>query len=162
MRIWSPPPITSQRYQRAPASHAALSGRNHAQLRMVRIARLSSAPVKSMKSLVQVRKAYAATLSSSYAAWSNSAGRDATAMVWAVWVSSHETGSVSLLGCATSSGVSRRQAPMSGAAALSEDVPPAEDPKQAESRGASSRRGATTRRACGTAENPHRVGTRTR
>ena len=51
VRIWSPPPITSQRYHRAPASHAAVLGRNHAQLRMVRIARLSSAPVKSMNSL---------------------------------------------------------------------------------------------------------------
>ena len=55
MRIWSPPPITSQRYHRAPASQAAVLGRNHAQLRIVRIARLSSAPVKSMNSLVQVR-----------------------------------------------------------------------------------------------------------
>jgi hypothetical protein len=45
VRSWSPPPTTSQRYQRAPASHADFDGRNQAQLKMVRIARLSSAPV---------------------------------------------------------------------------------------------------------------------
>ena len=54
MRVWSPPPITSQRYHRAPASQAARLGRNHAQLRIERIARLSSAPVKVMNRREQV------------------------------------------------------------------------------------------------------------
>ena len=47
--VWSPPPTTSQRYHRAPSSHASFDGRNHAQVRMVRIAVLSSAPTHCRK-----------------------------------------------------------------------------------------------------------------
>ena len=51
----SPPPMTSHRYHRAPLSHAFSEGRNHAQLTMVRITVLSSAPRKSSNFAEQVR-----------------------------------------------------------------------------------------------------------
>ena len=50
----SPPPMTSQRYHRAPLSHAFSEGRNHAQLTMVRITVLSSAPRNSWNLAEQV------------------------------------------------------------------------------------------------------------
>src|SRR4029079_9672547 len=51
----SPPPTTSQRYRRAPLSHAFSDGRNHAQLTTVRITRDSSAPRNFSKASEQVR-----------------------------------------------------------------------------------------------------------
>src|SRR6476620_12292629 len=49
----SVPPTTSQRYHRAPWPHASSVGRNHAQDRTERIARLSSAPVNFLNPLSQ-------------------------------------------------------------------------------------------------------------
>ena len=46
--------MTSQRYHRAPLSHAFSEGRNHAQLTMVRITVLSSAPRNSSNFAEQV------------------------------------------------------------------------------------------------------------
>src|SRR4051794_3871928 len=57
--LCSPPPTTSQRYHRAPSSQAPSEGRNHAQLTMVRITRLSSAPRNSMNAFEQVEYAQA-------------------------------------------------------------------------------------------------------
>ncbi len=57
--VWSPPPTTSQRYHRAPWSHASFDGRNHAQVRIVRIAVLSSAPTYFRKRAEHFSKANA-------------------------------------------------------------------------------------------------------
>ena len=50
----SPPPMTSQRYHRAPFSQAVSEGRNHAQLTIVRMTVLSSAPRNSWNFVEQV------------------------------------------------------------------------------------------------------------
>src|SRR6476469_4388602 len=61
----SVPPTTSQRYHRAPASHASPVGRNHAHDSTERIARLSSAPVNLLKPLSHAVKTVAPKAGSS-------------------------------------------------------------------------------------------------